>query len=94
MHRLVLRRDRSPRAADQEPHTCVDTGRERIRAKAYPPSRLSRRADATQGRGTMKESSRQRAWSPEYRTRVAFRAPLEFVFAWCTDYSPQDASLE
>lgn len=28
----------------------------------------------------------------EFRTR--FRAPLPFVFAWCTDYSPNDARLE
>jgi hypothetical protein len=26
--------------------------------------------------------------------RVAFRAPLPFVFDWCTDYTPQDPSLE
>lgn len=38
--------------------------------------------------------SRQRAWSPEYRIRVAVRVPLEFAFAWCTDYTPEDASLE
>ena len=31
---------------------------------------------------------------PEYRIRVMFRVPLEFVFAWCTDYTPQDARLE
>lgn len=31
---------------------------------------------------------------PEYRIRVTFRAPLDFAFAWCTDYTPQDASLE
>ncbi len=42
----------------------------------------------------IKVENRQRAWSPEYRTRVAFRVPLEFAFAWCTDYTPEDASLE
>ena len=42
----------------------------------------------------MKARSHPRAWSPEYRVRVAFRAPLDFAFAWCTDYTPQDASLE
>lgn len=31
---------------------------------------------------------------PEYRIRVTFRAPLDFAFAWCTDYTPQDARLE
>ena len=28
----------------------------------------------------------------EFRTR--FRAPLPYVFAWCTDYTPDDARLE
>ncbi len=42
----------------------------------------------------MKGRSQQRAWSPEYRIRIAFRVPLDFAFAWCTDYTPQDASLE
>ena len=42
----------------------------------------------------MKGRSQQRAWSPEYHIRVAFRVPLDFAFAWCTDFSPQDASLE
>jgi len=31
---------------------------------------------------------------PEYRIRVTFRVPLKFAFGWCTDYTPQDASLE
>ncbi|HYM38993.1 MAG TPA: hypothetical protein VEY12_02460 [Thermoplasmata archaeon] len=30
----------------------------------------------------------------EARVRVAFRVPLEFAFAWCTDYTPGDAALE
>ncbi|HII39817.1 MAG TPA: hypothetical protein HA326_01200 [Thermoplasmata archaeon] len=30
----------------------------------------------------------------EYRIRVTFRVPLKFAFAWCTDFSPQDAALE
>ncbi len=42
----------------------------------------------------MKGKDRPRAWSPEYRVRVAFRVPLDFAFAWCTDYTPEDASLE
>lgn len=29
-----------------------------------------------------------------YEFRSTFRAPLPFVFAWCTDYSPDDARLE
>ena len=39
-------------------------------------------------------SSNQAPWSAEYRIRVSFGVPLEFAFAWCTDYSPEDASLE
>ena len=26
--------------------------------------------------------------------KAVFRAPLDFAFAWCTDYTPQDAALE
>lgn len=29
-----------------------------------------------------------------YEFRQRFRAPLPFVFRWCTDYSPEDAALE
>jgi hypothetical protein len=29
----------------------------------------------------------------EYRIRAAFRAPIPFVFAWCTDISPIDPEL-
>jgi hypothetical protein len=32
--------------------------------------------------------------SPEYEVTTEFQAPLPFVFRWCTDYSPKDASLE
>ncbi len=39
-------------------------------------------------------SSRQAPWSPEYRIRVSFGVPLDFAFAWCTDYAPEDPSLE
>ncbi len=42
----------------------------------------------------MQGRSQHRAWSPEYQIRVAFRVPLDFAFTWCTDFSPQDASLE
>lgn len=41
-----------------------------------------------------KTTSRRKRGSPEYRIRVAFRVPREYAFAWCTDFSPQDASLE
>ena len=29
-----------------------------------------------------------------YEFRSTFRAPLPFVFAWCTDYTPEDPHLE
>lgn len=32
--------------------------------------------------------------SPEYRIKVSFRVPFDFAFAWCTDFSPEDARLE
>ncbi len=32
--------------------------------------------------------------STTYRFRVAFRAPLPFVFRWCTDYSTEDPTIE
>ncbi len=31
---------------------------------------------------------------PEYRIRVTFDAPIDYVFAWCTDYTPEDGNLE
>ena len=40
-----------------------------------------------------KFAERAAKW-PEYRVRVTFRAPLDFAFAWCTDYTPKDAALE
>ncbi|MCI4324473.1 MAG: hypothetical protein L3K00_01080 [Thermoplasmata archaeon] len=30
----------------------------------------------------------------QYEVRATFRAPLPFVFRWCTDYSPEDPTLE
>ena len=30
----------------------------------------------------------------EYAIRTTFRAPVPFVFAWCTDYSAKDAEIE
>ena len=41
-----------------------------------------------------RESSRRGRTGPEYRIRVSFGVPLDFAFAWCTDYTPEDASLE
>ncbi len=36
-----------------------------------------------------------RKWpGPSYEVRATFKAPLEFVYRWCTDYTPQDARLE
>jgi len=31
---------------------------------------------------------------PTYEVRAEFRAPLEFVYRWCTDYTPEDAGYE
>ncbi|HTW39341.1 MAG TPA: hypothetical protein VMF04_00540 [Thermoplasmata archaeon] len=31
---------------------------------------------------------------PQYHVRTVIRAPLPFVFAWCTDYAPDDAVRE
>jgi len=43
----------------------------------------------------MKGESRRHGWTgPEYRIRVSFGVPLDFAFAWCTDYTPEDAGLE
>jgi len=39
-------------------------------------------------------TSRRVRTGPEYRVRVSFGVPLDFAFAWCTDYTPEDASLE
>jgi hypothetical protein len=38
--------------------------------------------------------SRTKWPGPEYVIRQRFRAPIGFVFDWCTDFSPKDASLE
>lgn len=29
----------------------------------------------------------------KYHIRVIFQAPLRFAYAWCTDYSPEDAKI-
>jgi hypothetical protein len=31
---------------------------------------------------------------PEYHVTAVFRAPLPYVFSWCTDYGPHDDRLE
>jgi hypothetical protein len=31
---------------------------------------------------------------PEYVIRQVFRAPVDFVYRWCTDFTPDDARLE
>jgi len=31
---------------------------------------------------------------PSYKVRAVFQAPLDFVYRWCTDYTPQDARYE
>jgi hypothetical protein len=47
------------------------------------------------GTDPMKSRSFGETWpGPEYRISVSFRAPVDFVFAWCTDYTPGDAALE
>jgi len=39
--------------------------------------------------------STAQAWGgPEFRVSVSFRVPLDFAFAWCTDYTPDDGKLE
>jgi hypothetical protein len=40
------------------------------------------------------KSTRRKGIGPEYRIRITFRVPLEFAFAWCTDYTPEDPKLE
>lgn len=42
----------------------------------------------------MKERESREGRGAEARIRVAFRVPLDFAFAWCTDYTPQDGALE
>lgn len=36
-----------------------------------------------------------RSWPrPTYRVEAEFRAPVEFVYRWCTDYTADDAAYE
>jgi hypothetical protein len=36
----------------------------------------------------------KREAASSYEANVTFRAPLRFVYDWCTDYTPQDGRLE
>jgi hypothetical protein len=37
----------------------------------------------------------RKGWpKPEYHVGIRIRAPLPYVFSWCTDYAPGDAKLE
>jgi len=38
--------------------------------------------------------STQKWPGPEYHVQTVFRAPLAYVFSWCTDYDPDDARRE
>ncbi len=42
----------------------------------------------------MKGRNERKGWGPEYHITATFRVPLDFAFAWCTDYTPEDAGLE
>ncbi len=60
-----------------------------ISSHGCPGGRRSAETDTLKGRRT------GRGWTgPEYRIRVTFGVPLDFAFAWCTDFTPQDARLE
>jgi len=54
--------------------------------------------EAPAARGAMAPMNRifeRKRWpGPEYHVEVSFRAPLPYVFSWCTDYTPGDAKLE
>ena len=64
-------------------------GKTYLTSSPFPGSAVSR------GVGSMKGERSRREWTgPEYRIRVSFGVPLDFAFAWCTDYTPEDASLE
>lgn len=40
------------------------------------------------------KGTRRKGIGPDYQIRITFRVPLEFAFAWCTDYTPDDAKIE
>src|SRR5438094_124875 len=76
-------------------HRLKDSHGRRGRGKSYLASRPSPTQRLSRGIDAMKrESSRRTRTGPEYRIRVSFGVPLDFAFAWCTDYTPEDASLE
>src|SRR5438128_4115338 len=64
-------------------------GKTYLTSSTFPGSGVIRGVDSMKG-----ELSRQEWTGPEYRIRVSFGVPLDFAFAWCTDYTPEDASLE
>jgi hypothetical protein len=40
-------------------------------------------------------SKAARSWpGPEFHVQAEFRAPISYVFAWCTDFDPADARRE
>ena len=41
-----------------------------------------------------KTRGRRSPSGPEYRIKVAFKVPMDYAFAWCTDYTPEDGRLE
>jgi hypothetical protein len=50
---------------------------------------------AARRRGTTTARRTGSGWGgPEYRIRLSFDVPLDFAFAWCTNYSPEDGKLE
>lgn len=42
----------------------------------------------------MRKKEAQSGRGDEARIRIALRVPMDFAFAWCTDYTPEDAALE
>src|SRR3990172_4328579 len=92
----ALRRE-NPRAQSHEAHgrperpPCASSSRS---GKSYLAPWPFRRSEVGRGGGIMTKRRTGPGWSPEYRILVTFRVPLDFAFAWCTDYTPQDASLE
>src|SRR5947209_13563252 len=64
-------------------------GKTYLTSSPFPGSAVSRGVDSMKG-----ERSRREWTGPEYRIRVSFGVPLDFAFAWCTDYTSEDASLE
>src|SRR5437763_12673992 len=56
---------------------------------------FSRSRSESVGRSLMTNARKRPSLpGPEYRIKVAFRVPMDYVFAWCTDYTPDDGRLE